>query len=51
MVLDAEVEAMVTGLLVSRGQMRSAILQARSFGASIGHSVAQMLVAKSLMLV
>ena len=51
MVSDAEVEALVTKLLVSRGLMRSAILQAKSSGANTGHSVARMLVAKSLTLV
>ena len=51
MVLDAEVEALVTALLVSRGLMKSAILQAKSFGASTGRSVVRMPVAKLLTLV
>jgi len=41
----------VTGLLVSRGLMKLAILRAKSFGASTGRSAAQMLVAKLLTLV
>jgi len=51
MVLDAEVEVLVKGLLVSRGLMKSAILQVKSFGGNTGRSVAQMPVAKLLTLV